>query len=95
MSQVEQATRFVKAMQKHTNNEIENNAITRIHGQGVIHSTPTDGSSIYEVKINDEIFQIPARTDLILSVDNVVIIMYLNGNINQPWIIDRKDWSIW
>lgn len=95
MSQVEQAKRLVKAIQTHANNEIESNAITRIHGQGVITKVPTDGSGIYDVKINDDVFQIPANKNLTLSVGNLVIIMYFNGNINQPWIICKKDWNIW
>lgn len=93
--EVMQAKRLVSLMEKHSNNAVDNNAITRINQMGTITTIPSDGTHIYTVKIDDDTFQIPARSDLNLSVGNIVIIMCFNGNINQRWIIDKKDWNVW
>ena len=95
MSEISFGKRFARAMQKHSNDAVENNAITRMNSMGVVTVAPIDGSNIYTIKINDEIFKIPARSNLDLSVGNIVIIMYFNGNSNQSWIIDEKDWNCW
>jgi len=95
MSELITAKRLVDAMKKHANNAISNDAITKIHQMGVVTEVPIDGTHIYTIEINDEIFKIPCRSDLNLSIGNIVIIMCFNGNKSQRWIIDKKDWTSW
>lgn len=87
-----QAQRLVDLMATHGESAVNNSAITRTHMEGTISAIPTDGTNIYQVLINGEIYKIPAKAGLSLSVGNIVIIQLFNGNINKKWIDCVRPW---
>jgi hypothetical protein len=84
----ESAEILINAMKTHSQNEVNNNAIQSIHRLGYIKAILTNNQ--YTVCIDEHDYTIEARQGLILSVNDVIIIMLFNGDINFPWIIDKK-----
>ena len=95
MSDVDQANRLIALMKTHAEKEINTNAIKRMNQIGRITGLPTIDEPRYLVSIDGDIVKLPCRSDLNLAIGNIVIIMAFNGNINQRWIFDKKDWTSW
>jgi hypothetical protein len=79
---------LINAMQIHSKNEVDRNAIKSMHRQGYIKTVL--GNNLYTVVIDEEDYTIEARDGLNLSVNDIVIIMLYNGDISRSWIIDKK-----
>ena len=84
----ESADILINAMKTHSKNEVNNNAIQSFNRLGYIKAILTNNQ--YTVCIDEHDYTIEARQGLTLSVNDVVIIMLFNGDINFPWIIDKK-----
>ena len=74
-------------------NNSNSNTIKSIHRQGYITQVLVDNT--YKVMIDEKEYTISAREGLILALNDIVIIMLFNGDINRPWIIDKKTWKSW
>lgn len=87
-NEVDIAKRLKSLIQKHSDEAVINNSIQSIHRQGYI--TQILSNNIYTVMIDKQEYDIEAREGLNLIINDTVIIMLFNGDINRPWIIDKK-----
>lgn len=88
-----EADMLIKVMQTHSEKEVKNKAILNMNKLGYVKENL--GNNLYIVVIDDEEYKMGARTGLLLNEKDIVIVMLFNGDLNRPWIIDKKTWSCW
>lgn len=83
------ANDLVELIENVVNRIMSKKSIATIHKEGIVKSL-ADSNGKYTVTINDDDYQIYGDASLNLSINNVVIIEYYNGDPKKKWILCKK-----
>jgi len=88
------AQSIVNAMEKLASINIDNNAITALHRIAYITSL-ADADGRFTVMYQNQTYRVPARDNLSLAINDIVILTCFNGDINKSYIDIKKTWTCW